>query len=696
MLIDEIDLPEDIIKRLKKVGYQKLYPPQKEALKKDFLSGKNLVLSIPTASGKTLVAILAILKTLSEGGKAIYIVPLRALAEEKFSELKELGVDVILSTGDYDSPSRYLKRYKCIVTTYEKCDSLLRHSRNFLDDFNLLIADEVHLLQDPQRGPTLEIILSRVKGKQLIALSATIPNAKEISDWLNSEVVESDWRPVKLDLGVFCDGKLHLLSSELELEGSPLEVLSLNVLREGGQALIFVNTRASAKSTARKLSNYLKKLGFHSKGLRFRESIYEKELSEFSRREVSFHHAGLAREDRKIIEENFKKNKLKVLVATPTLAAGVNLPARRVIIRDYRRYYQNLGYRSIPVFEIKQMMGRAGRPKYDDRGEAILLAKEEKEKDFLFEKYILSDAERITSKLAQEPILRCHILALIASDYVSSENELENFFSKTFYAHQYSIEDVFEKIKNITQYLRDNEFIKDFQATKFGLRTSQLYIDPETAIIFRKALRDEMSDFGVLHVICSTPDIENLYLRRGEFEVYDALAVEREGEFLIEVPDYISKPEAYEIFLSELKTAKLIEDWLCEIPEEELSKSYRVGPGDLYVLRENADWLIYSFSEIAKLFSYKTKLHRLRTRLKYGVKEELLPLVALKGIGRVRARKLFDAGIKHRGHLKKIEFSRLREILGGKIALSAKRELGEEVLEEGNDEKKGQLRIEDF
>ncbi|MFQ5892478.1 MAG: DEAD/DEAH box helicase, partial [Candidatus Methanofastidiosia archaeon] len=586
----------------------KFYPPQKEALKKDFLGGRNLVLSIPTASGKTLVAILAILKTLSEGGKAIYIVPLRALAEEKFSELKELGIDVILSTGEYDSPSRYLKRYECIVTTYEKCDSLLRHSRDFLDDFNLLIADEVHLLQDPQRGPTLEIILSRIKEKQLIALSATIPNAKEIADWLNSELVESDWRPVKLDLGVFCDGKLHLSSSESDFEGGPLEALTIDILREGGQALIFVNTRASARSTARKLSNYLKKSGFHSKELEFRESIYEKELSEFSRRGVSFHHAGLARKNRKIIEENFKKNKLKVLVATPTLAAGVNLPARRVIIRDYRRYYQNLGYRSIPVFEIKQMMGRAGRPKYDDRGEAVLLAKEEKEKDFLFEKYILSEPERITSKLSQEPVLRTHILSLIASNYVSSKIELENFFSKTFYAHQYRIEDVIEKIKNITQYLRENEFIRDFQATEFGIKTSQLYIDPTTAIIFRKALRDEMPDFGILHAICSTPDLSNLYLRRGEFEIYDALAIERGEEFLLEVPDYIYEPDVYEIFLSELKTAKLIEDWLYETPEEDLCRSYRVGPGDLYVLRENTDWLIYSFSEISKLFSYKTKL----------------------------------------------------------------------------------------
>ncbi|OQX50341.1 MAG: hypothetical protein B5M53_12745 [Candidatus Cloacimonas sp. 4484_209] len=366
---------------------------------------------------------------------------------------------------------------------------------------------------------------------------------------------------------------------EVSFKKDPITSLCYETIRENGQLLIFVNTRRSAEALAKKLA----KNNFSEIDIKFSNTSFGKLLESCARRGVAFHHAGLAREDRKKVEKYFKENKLKVLTATPTLAAGVNLPARRVIIRDYRRY-SNLGYRRIPVLEIKQMMGRAGRPKYDKEGEALLIAKNEEEKEMLFEDYINKETERITSKIANPGIMRTHILALIASNYVSNEETLKSFLERSFYSFQYNLSKIYDRILEIVDFLEENDLIKDYTATLFGKRVSYLYIDPKTAIIFRNALKDEMTPFGILHTITSTPDLESLYLRRGEFDEYDSIVLEKGEEFLLEVPDYWYEPDKYEFFLSRVKTASLFYDWMEEVDEEEIFKKYKIYPGDFYRL----------------------------------------------------------------------------------------------------------------
>ena len=662
-------LPEYAVKKLKEQGITELFPPQKEAIQKGLLEGKNMVLAIPTASGKTLVALIAILNHIKNGGKAVYIVPLRALAEEKYEEFSDF-CDCVLSSGDYDSEDRYLTRYDCIITTSEKCDSLLRHSKRFFDDVTLVVADEIHLIDSMRRGPTLEMTLSKLKNKHILALSATISNAQEIAEWLKADLVYSEWRPVKLRMGVYIKDKIYYKDAvkEVSFKKDPITSLCYETIRENGQLLIFVNTRRSAEALAKKLA----KNNFSEIDIKFSNTSFGKLLESCARRGVAFHHAGLAREDRKKVEKYFKENKLKVLTATPTLAAGVNLPARRVIIRDYRRY-SNLGYRRIPVLEIKQMMGRAGRPKYDKEGEALLIAKNEEEKEMLFEDYINKETERITSKIANPGIMRTHILALIASNYVSNEETLKSFLERSFYSFQYNLSKIYDRILEIVDFLEENDLIKDYTATLFGKRVSYLYIDPKTAIIFRNALKDEMTPFGILHTITSTPDLESLYLRRGEFDEYDSIVLEKGEEFLLEVPDYWYEPDKYEFFLSRVKTASLFYDWMEEVDEEEIFKKYKIYPGDFYRMRETGDWLLYSFTEIAKLFNRPYReIENIRKRMRYGVKEELLPLVRIKNIGRVRARVLFNNGIKNLRDIENTDFQTLKRLLGEGIAKSLK------------------------
>jgi len=212
--LSKYKLPGLVIDRLKEQGISKLNPAQKKALKKGVLNGKSLLVCTPTGSGKTLIATFAITKTLDKG-KVVYIVPLRALASEKYKEYKKFFGDkykVAVSTGDIDSSSDYLAKYDMIILTVEKFDSLIRHHSNWIKDIALVVIDEVHLMNDPSRGPTLEILITilkqLLKNVQLIALSATIGNPEELSEWLNAELVYDEWRPVKLHKGVYFGGEV--------------------------------------------------------------------------------------------------------------------------------------------------------------------------------------------------------------------------------------------------------------------------------------------------------------------------------------------------------------------------------------------------------------------------------------------------------------------------------------------------------
>ena len=218
MKLDKIkkNIPEDLYKVLAR-DIEELRPAQDKAIKKGLLDGKSLLVCTPTASGKTLIAELASVKSIIEGkGKAIYIVPLKALATEKYKEFKKRYdrlFKIAISIGDMDSADEYLLDYDFIITTSEKLDSLMRHRAPWLKYVKVVIIDEIHLLNDAGRGPTLEIIITILKDLlrdvQLIALSATIGNPKELAGWLGATLVEDDWRPVKLFKGVYLDGKIE-------------------------------------------------------------------------------------------------------------------------------------------------------------------------------------------------------------------------------------------------------------------------------------------------------------------------------------------------------------------------------------------------------------------------------------------------------------------------------------------------------
>lgn len=202
---------------LERENITELRPAQEKAINKGLLDNKSLLVCTPTASGKTLVAEIAAMQSiLNKVGKAIYIVPLKALANEKYKEFKRKYshlCNITISIGDLDKAEPYLDKYDLIITTSEKLDSLLRHHSPWLKDVNTIIVDEIHLLNDISRGPTLEILLTMLKRIlkkiQIIGLSATIGNPSELAEWLDAELIIDNWRPVELKHGIYLDGKIN-------------------------------------------------------------------------------------------------------------------------------------------------------------------------------------------------------------------------------------------------------------------------------------------------------------------------------------------------------------------------------------------------------------------------------------------------------------------------------------------------------
>ncbi len=1236
MKLSQLDFPEEVISVLEKSGITELNPAQSAAVKAGLLEKKNLVVAAPTASGKTLTAELAFVRNFLNNSKTIYLVPLRALASEKYREFKEkyekIGMRIAISIGDLDSDDGWLRTYDLVIASNEKMDSILRHNPDWISRVTLVIADEIHLINDASRGPTLEVVLTRLReitNAQILALSATIQNAEELAGWLGAELVKSDYRPVKLHVGVFSgdgdSGKLKFLEKEgyaLKTDTESEAVLSRDTLSRDKQALVFLSTRASAEAAAEKIGKTAEKFLNKEEKEKLAELSGEalnalgsptkqcKRLSSLLKNGVAFHHAGLVAKQRQIVEDNFRSGLIKILAATPTLCLdssvkvwngmanvdvskmnprkvwalhkeelveahpknlteikapkimvkikavsgdeivvtpnhkvlvknegkkrlieassckpkykiasvghlnvkptdtpkwsdfvienkipfedkildgdifyfigvmlgdgysgaeihdgrivykgspclvgrdidifnriklvcnkhsihykegknyygvpqlvlskskwlreflvrcgidigrkkhinkkllyshkemlshllrglfdtdgcmekrtkrisfsnnssnlideirrsllrygivtsfrkrnggsikmfgqtcktkenielyiqhrecldsfykeigfgverkaryledilngfgmlinkfsckhcnyqlfldtfggrtwhqkywgkqkleiikflgnneglkswkikkklgfvpwkkerrlnhhfnlitrkrvgnhvewelnkigiwvfenilqknqsfkkyfqtcntcplcssilqkklrgtwktkdfqediywnriksvgfvkpssdkvydlvlandgnndhmfvangfivhnsfGMNLPAWRVIVRDTKRF-SGYGSDYIPVMEMHQMFGRAGRPKYDSDGEAVMIAKSKSEAEELWERYVIGEPEPIYSKLSVESVLRIHVLSLIACGAAKSLNGLKGFFSKTFFAHQYkNVDEVMDKVNKVLKELESYGFIRsenfisaDFvpafeigkdinlEATRLGKRVSELYLDPKSAQKLIESMKPQ-PDIGCILAACQCVEMRPLVSVKQKDAEWIEAALEDSG---------LVGPDAwdidYEDFLKAFKTSLMLEDWMAETGEDKMNEKYGITPGELYAKTTSAEWVFYSMSELAKLLNKKypaNTANKLKLRIRYGIKEELLPLVRIKNIGRARARLLFKNGIKSLSDIKKAPLQKLETILGKSIAKQLK-ETAEENLDE--------------
>jgi len=704
MKIEKLDLPDTAIEFLKSQGYEKLYSPQADSVKSGLLDGKSILVSAPTASGKTLIAMLAMISYLSKNtGKVIYLSPLRALAAEKFSEFKKLEkvaignkVKVSISTGDYENIEKNLEKSNVLILTNEKMDSIIRHGTEWVEEIGLVITDEVHLIGDENRGPTLEMILTQLKlldtKPQIVGLSATITNSDEIADWLDCKLVKNDWRPVPLTEGVCDAGEVTMndgktFSVERSIRGTPID-LGVQSVKEGGQSLVFAETRNRSKSLATKAADAISQI-LEKKDLKELEKTSKKILSENEHTEliktlaflvkkgVAFHHAGLNQNCRETIETEFRKGTIKLLSSTPTLAAGVNLPARRVVISSVNRYNAKVGAnRPISILEYKQLCGRAGRPQYDDYGEAIIVGNGNAED--LINYYIDGKPEPIISKITDDKSLRTHILSVIVTHPGIKKDEILEFFLQTLGGLQSRKPTIKFAIDISLRFLSSEYLIikkgERYADTEFGKKTSMLYIDPLTATYFRAAIENVSQErkhtFGFLHLISNCEEFfPKFSLRKKDYESASLLIENNSSELLEPISEYDCS-----------RSLLALQAWISESSELSLSDNLGIESGDMHRMTETANWLSYCLREISKHVERADlleELGNLRKRIVYGIKEELLELVRVKGIGRVRARILFKHGIKNLDDLAKIPVNKLAEIdkIGSTIADNIKSEL---------------------
>ena len=489
--------------------------------------------------------------------------------------------------------------------------------------------------------------------------------------------------------------------------------LIADTLDKKKQALVFVNTKKSAEKQAEDIAKYIKKgneaqneLARKILGVLSQPTHQCARLAGCIRAGTAFHHSGLHPRQRELIEDNFRDGNIRIICATPTLAAGVDLPAYRSIIKDLKRFDGNYGMVPIPILEYQQMIGRAGRPSFDNVGEGICIAKSESEKDEIYRRYVLGAPEEIYSKLAAEPALRMYLLSLLAGDFVSSKVEIMNFFKKTFWAHQYrdlgELQNILEQqLANLEGWLfvkkvggpRSSDFVSAdevgnevYKATSLGMRVSELYLDPLTAHGFvtslDRAREVTLTPFGCVHLICTTKEMfPLLHVKTKEWDTIAQKSLEHMPNLLVSEPS-LYDPD-YEEFLDADKTACMFHDWMEENTEQYLLDTYDVRPGETRNKLDIAQWLFRCLIEMGRVLNTDKKIlseiNRARIRLKNGVKDELVPLVKFRNIGRVRARKLFANKIQSIADVKRVDLTMLRQLVGLKVALSLKEQVGEKT-----------------
>jgi helicase len=654
MRVRDLPLSSRVVDHFAERGVRELYPPQRAAVDAGVCDGADVVAAVPTASGKTLVAQLALL---TADGPGLYVCPLRALAREKYETFAALpGVDVGISTGDFDATGEALAGNDVVVATSEKVDSAIRNGASWVDALACVVVDEVHLLGATGRGPTLEVTLATLRRRnpdlQTVALSATVDNPEAIADWLDAALVESEWRPVDLRTGVavggevdFDDGtSLSVDLDETEIDGDgdaddendPTEVtaaLVADAVADGGQCLAFVRSRREAVDLAERLAEdgLAAELGIDEAAAAAAEEATDvdgtltgRQLADCLRTGVAFHHAGLRSGHRAVVESAFRERDVACICATPTLAAGVNVPARRVVVRDQRRYGEG-GMAWIPTLEVHQMCGRAGRPGLDPHGEAVLVADADTRGE-VRERYVEGEPEAVESQLADPGALRTHVLAAVATGFAATESEILDVFEGTFYARETGAGGLADAVAVAVDDLvaaemvaRETGGVEDYRlvATAVGETTSKQYVRPETGERIVAGLRaaadlSEATTLTAFEVICDTPDMQDTYLGNAERADIYQFARSNAAQLTTDMTD----PDDFEGWLESVKTARILDEWIGGATVEELVERYRIGPGDLDSRVERAEWLLSAAEALGETTGVRVPaVSRARSRL---------------------------------------------------------------------------------
>ncbi|MFD1586740.1 DEAD/DEAH box helicase [Halorientalis brevis] len=649
-------------------GYADAFPfdsfnrMQSEALPAIVEREENVVVSAPTASGKTALAEAAICRAIDDDGTALFLAPLRALTNEKESEwerFEELGYSVYVVTGERDLNPRRAERADILVMTPEKADSATRKHDSprygFITDVDTCIIDEVHLLDSDKRGSVLEVTISRLRrlcDPRVVALSATMPNIDDVADWLDATpdttfAFGEDYRPVPLEAGVktYTHGENAFADKYRRLYRA-MDLVEPH-LREEGQGLVFVSSRQDTVQAAKKARDEIAErdvpmgargdYDFHQEA----QEVNNETLRQSVLDGVGFHHAGLSKGDKELVEKWFREGTLGLLFSTSTLAWGVNLPARCVVIRDTKLHDPLEGEVDMSPLDVLQMLGRAGRPGYDDRGYAWVVCDRADADKY---RQLLRDGKEIESRLAED--LDAHLNAEIVLGTVRDLDDVLDWIETTFYAvrarsapDEYESEgQLRERVSDTLESLVDRGFVDmdddlRLSPTRLGRLASKFYLRLDTAREFATLAERASDDDSATSL--SSDDVLKAVATAGEFDSASARRDERDavravlGQF------------GQDLDPGPRKVLAILQSSMNSTTPAELRS-------DAWVIRQN------SLRLLAALRSFLDHLagapaanlaSRVEARIEHGVSADAVELTALDGVGSGRASRLAKEGL---------------------------------------------------
>jgi helicase len=626
-----------------------LFPSQKGLIDAGYLvSNAHWIVSAPTGSGKTRMGEWALERALNQGYRAAYIAPLKAIVEERLADwgvrFKDVGVGAFTGATKAQSPPQ---DERLLLFTPEKLASYLSSWKNHLrwiSEIDVLLIDELHLLGDPSRGPTLETLIGRLERAnpfvRIVGLSATIENAPELSAWLGAENYRTDWRPVPVT---------HRLQRFKRAADKPGLLIAevLETIDSGGRTLVFVNSRRRAEALAAQLRD---------RGLR-----------------AAHTHAGLSATDQQHVHQSMRQGSIDTLVATSTLEMGVNLPARKVVIYDSYAF-EGETFKAMSHRRYLQFAGRAGRAGLDPYGEAVLFAPQW---DGDAEGYLNAKPDPVRSALFSTTHLQREILYEVSSRLSVSETHLEtNFAARTLWRHQGGSRQIgLHTQALITAGLlriaekADKQYLS---ATTLGRIATQMSLTPATVILMRNFFERiaDPYDFDVLLITCLSEEVTP---KLGfNFEEIDEMA-----DLLLDTPSRLLDLRPSEVLklqfgigekrlLSAIKCATLLLAHTQLNSLDVLAERFDCYPSDLQSLKRNSTWIMEAAHRIFSVLNrqqhmleyadtdeippiepsrHEAVTEGLKIMVEYGVHKGALDLVRIAGVGPKRAQRICDAGI---------------------------------------------------
>lgn len=706
--------PESLLKEYQNFCHE-LLPLQKEAIQnKSLFSESRLLIHAPTSAGKTFLAELVMAHTSLRNGKSVYLVPLRVQAEEMFRTLrqryKKYGWQILISTSDYRHHDTLLEqgRFHIAVVVYEKMFQIIARQPSVLDKISLTVFDDIDLIFDPERGLTADFLLTRSLGSstRCIALSACLPQPTLVAKWMNAQLIQSEIRPVPLRKGVLYNGTFFYCNEDGQTAIEPLyndsEDLSYlhvvrNFIERDETCLIFMKTRHEVRSLAWELVEYLNLPPAQQacEKMKCLEPTHARDaLLHTFQHGIGFHYSDLLTEERQIVEEAFRNGELRVLVATSTLAKGLNLPVNNVFIPHEKWYYMdkkgNCGTLPLPLSEYENMAGRAGRYGYTEQpARAILIANSEEEKDLLFSWYIHQTS--FPSSLSEDTsTVNTSMLSVIASYKSTTLEHIEEFFKscwrgkeKLFSTDEQDLYSRWAKEfmeSSVRRGFCVKKNLHQYELTPRGQIVATKGISPETVEQLERWLntirgrdRDELDTLltASLTTDAWVPQFE-LSLDEFKSKIYlnmlQQYSLRTPWDVMTPIQKFqqgLAEPNIHEV--KALKMAFVLQDWIKGKSLPGIEEEFRVSAGQVVQAGMRIAWILDVLTQLGELMciDHPEEFRTLSEQVRWGLPSDNLSLArSFEGLlTRSQILSLSRRGIYTVEQVLKVPFSELKNYI---------------------------------